>query len=165
VSLVLLILVSAAGCFEADSPTAPSQPRNEVRVGDVTFTAGRVSLYRDFMPPVLDPGPDGGRPLGGAIEVEAANRGSRPQRFHVAASVYDQAGTRHPVTAVARDMTHLMVGDGSLGPGEVRRFEVVLSGGPYLAVGSRAFVVLQFVRQDGDEGTIRTGDVEVTATH
>ena len=164
-ALLLLAVVLCAGCFEDGSPTAPSEPRADVRINDVTFTATSVSLSRDFMPIVLVPGRDGGGALTGVIAVGAANRGSREARFSVAASVYDHAGTRHLATAVPRLAGRLAVWDGSIAPGQGLEFEVALSNGPYLAVGSLAFVVLQFTAQDGDDGTIRTEYVEITASY
>ena len=154
------------GCFENGSPTAPSEPRQEARVAGVTFTVTGVALTRDFMPVVLEPGPDGGRPLTGVVRVSALAVGGNDQRrFYAGAVVFDQEGNGHRLSAVVRERDALTLWDGSLAPGETKALEVALSGGPFLPVGSRAGVVVEWTAQNGDRGTLHIPGVEVAATH
>ena len=167
-ALTLAIAVSACG---GDSPTSPSDLKETVNVGDVSFGVNRTTLWRDFMPVVREPGPDGGARMAGWIVVRAANQG-REASFTLEASVYDGAGNRHPVTVVAHDYDREtqfpgqeVLWTGSIGSGAVQWLELRLSAGPYLPVGSRAYVVLQWSERGGGRGSMRTAEVEIGGTY
>jgi len=161
--LLPAVLLTAEGCFAPPTLNAPSSPRTEVRVGSISFTITGASLNRDFAPRVLDPGPDGGGTLGGLVNIRVHNAGQDNHRFSATAAVYDEHDERHGVTAVPRMAGQLLVWDGTIAPGGTVDLEVAIGNGPYVKVGTRLSVVLMFVSQDGDTGTLRTPPIEVHA--
>jgi len=170
VGLALAASIALAACG-GDSPTSPSNLKETVKVGGVSFTVIRTTLGRDFMPIVENPGPDGGRQLAGTIIVRAANEG-RATAFTLAASVYDAKGTKHPVTIVAHDYDREtlfpgsdIIWPGSMAAGGIQWLELRLTGGPYLAVGSRAYVVLDWTDEGRHKGSMRTAEVEIGGTY
>ena len=162
----------AIGACGGDSPTSPSNLKETVKVGDVSFSVIRTTLGRDFMPIVEKPGPDGGRPLAGTIVVRATNDG-RATAFTLAASVYDAKGTKYPVTVVAHDYDREtlfpgsdIIWPGSIAAGAIQWLELRLTNGPYLAVGSRAYVVLDWSEgAAGRKGSMRTAEVDIGGSY
>jgi len=169
-TLALTAAAAIAACG-GDSPTSPSNLKDTVKVGDVSFSVIRASLFRDFMPIAVNPGPDGGRRLAGVVIVRAGNEG-RPAAFTLGASVYEANGTRHAVTVVAHDYDQEtllpgrdIVWAGTIGEGKVQWLELRLDAGPYLPVGSHAYVVLDWKEQGGRTGSMRTAEVEIAGTY
>jgi len=170
ITLALAASIAIAACG-GDSPTSPSNLKDTVKVGDVSFSVIRTTLARDFMPIVVNPGPDGGKPLAGTVIVRAGNDGGGTS-FALGASVYDASGTRHAVTVAAHDYDQEtlfpgrdIIWTGTIGPGRIQWLELRLSGGPYLAVGSRAYVVIDWTEQGGRTGSMRTADVDIGGTY
>jgi hypothetical protein len=162
---VFIVIVSAAGgCREDPIPTAPSDLEGRVKVSDVFFSVASVALHRDFMPVVLNPGPDGGRPLAGSVLVRIVNDGG-DDRFAVRATVFDAEGKGSPVDAVPHEHAKFLVWDGSIEAGGTRVIEVRLSGGPYLPPKTRASIRLEWIAKDGDRGSVVTPPAEVVATY
>ena len=164
-----LILASVAdGC---GSPSAPSNLRQDVTIAGVTFTHVSVFLGRDFMPIVVNPGPDGGRPLGGVVELGVRSTGPANQ-FTLQAAVYDSQGRRYPLTATPHDADRErqspgqpFVWDGTVARDATLTLRVVLSDGPYLAVDSRVYVVLELTGQGGQKGALRTAETRIVGTY
>jgi hypothetical protein len=171
-SPLIIALALAAGLVGCSwHPTAPSDLDQHVTIADCRFQINRASFFRDFMP-VVGPsrGPDGGRPLTGVVELTLENEG-RSNRFSATTSVYDEDDRRYAIAAVPHDADaerreqRTVVWDGLIDHGDVRHIEVRLSEGPYLAVGSRVFVVLDWTAEHGGRGALRTQRTEITGTY
>ena len=170
VAIAVTVALALAGCG-GDSPTSPSDLEETVRVGEVSFSVNRASLGRDFMPIVVNPGPDGGTRLRGTVLVRAANEG-QAVAFTVSAKVYDGKHTSYPVTVVAHDHDQETLNPGrevlwpgTIAAGGVQWVELRFTDGPYLPVGSRAAVVLTWLERGGRTGSMRTAEVEIGGTY
>lgn len=168
-ALALVVLCVACG---ASSPTAPSSLKTSLDLAGTAFSVQSVALARDFMPIQPNAGPDGGGPLTGVVQLRLEHHGS-PVDFTLVAKVCEESGTtRYPVTLVAHDYDAEndlqkvpTYWDGHVGAAQIRHIELRLGDGPYLAPGSKAFVVVEVSERGGDKGSFRTAAVTIGRTN
>jgi hypothetical protein len=134
------------------------------KVGDVTITVVDSYYWRDWMPDVSDPGPDGGSPLNVKIQIRLDNTLGADTFLFFNITVCDKDNHAHPValrTPLGKDKRDW---DGSLAAGEIKTIELRTSKGPYIAAGSRIRTVVNWKDKNGNKGSVATQDLKIHRT-
>jgi len=158
---VFIVAVASASC--SGSPSAPSDLGPSETIGSVTVEALNASYWRDFMPIVQKPGPDGGSPLMAAIAVRVTNDGPASTSLSLSGTIHE-SGTGHAMTASAVDRQTGRPWNGVILGQTTLVVDVSLRDGPYLPVGSRAFAVITFEDVFRRSVSIRAPEGEIRAT-
>jgi len=127
----------------------------EIRVLDAYF-------WRDFMPIVSRPGPDGGSPLRVRVRLSVDNSRGVENKFSFRAVIVDEKGQSHPITF--RGTQRGMMWDGEINTSEVREIELVAADGPYLPAGSGVHVEITWTDRKGDSVIVRTPVAQINRT-
>ncbi|MFB3854408.1 MAG: hypothetical protein ACE148_11365 [Vicinamibacterales bacterium] len=160
--LLLVALSSAASC--SGSPTEPSELGPSQTIGSVTVEALSASYWRDFMPIVQKPGPDGGSPLTAAVTIRVTNGGPASTSFVVSGAIRDSENASHAMTASATDRRTGLPWSGVVLGQATLEINVSLRDGPFLPVGSRVFAVITLEDVLRRSISIRAPEGEIRAT-
>jgi len=164
------LLLAAAACAvlggavtevtAADAAARPAAPKipPSVRLGKCKLTLGTPYLWRDFMPIVAKPGPDGGSPLYTTCELVIDNSaGAKAVRFSWSAVVRDEAGKEHPLAVQGKKAV--------VPAHKTSRIRIVDRNGPYLKAGSTCTLILKIVTPGGKVHRLRAKPTPIQATH
>ncbi len=188
-SLLVLAALTQAPLRAADPPpTMPYQDvaligkeRDPVAVGATAISILRTYFWRDWMPVVAKPGPDGGSPLRGRLQFWVDNTRGPATSIAVKIHLMDEKGRTHPVSIrvepnyrvfspevmdqfQAGDLAtreklmgeYRLIWDGTLEAGEARVVEFGFSDGPYLPARSRVRVEVTWTEDQGRTVLMRT---------
>lgn len=169
-----------------DSPVDPPFVLAEVqasRLGGCEIRVLAAYFWRDFMPIVSRPGPDGGSPLRARIKMRLDNSRGADSQFSFRAVIVDEKGQPHPapfrVVSQGRvpsdpdpggkNKRTFAIGHDEMWPVEVKRSEIrevelVTADGPYLPVGSSVHVDITWTGQKGDPVIVRTPNGQIRRT-
>ncbi len=152
------------------SPTAPSgnttTPPNlatSVSIGSASFTVTSAYFWRDWMPVVGNPGPDGGSPLMAVINVTIDNAGAA-DRATLLCTVRDSSGKNYLVTTTVVNAATGKDWDGTILPNTRTNLSITLRDGPYLPVKSTVMAVLTWNNGSTRVASMRTPEVQVQQT-
>lgn len=160
-----------------------------VQSGNCKIKALGTYFWRDWMPIVRRPGPDGGSPLHARVKLSLDNSAGEANQFSFRATIVDDKGQSYsvpfrvlpnfrvlPDDVFKRYRTYddeakkavinkyNVIWDGRLNPGEARDVELVTTEGPYLPVGSRIHVRIEWTDKKGDTVVVRTPDAPIERT-
>jgi hypothetical protein len=127
----------------------------EIRVLDAYF-------WRDFMPVVSRPGPDGGSPLRAKVKLRIDNSRGVDDKLSFKAMIVDEKGQTHP--AAFRVIQHGGTWGGEIGMSDVRQIELTTEEGPYLPVGSAVHVEITWTDGKGDSAVVKTPVLQISRT-
>ncbi|MFH1022602.1 MAG: M56 family metallopeptidase [Planctomycetota bacterium] len=130
-------------------------------VGDCKIKTGDVYFWRDWMPVVDNPGPDGGSPLHAKVAVELDNSAGKKDvnlswNMHVA-TVGNNGKFFPGEDPKARDTITVHAGKKLV-------VELVTRDGPYLKVGAEVVAALRFWDGSGKAALVRTATAKVERT-
>ena len=148
---------------QPSSANARSLPTSVV-INDVRIEATSASFWRDWMPMVSRPGPDGGSPLYSLVRFQFHNTGTTTRRFSFTAEVHDGTGGIHAVPFRIMRTYSGPPWNGEIGPGERRDIEILSHDGPYLQIRSRVFAVVTWSDGQGGRGVLRSPDGSIDQT-
>jgi hypothetical protein len=132
------------------------------RIGGCEIKVLDAYFWRDFMPVVSRPGPDGGSPLRAKLKLSIDNSRGAENRFSLKAVFIDEKGQSHP--ASFRVMQHGGVWGSEIKTSEVREIELVTAEGPYLPVGSGVHVEITWTDRKGESVLVRSPVLPVNRT-
>jgi hypothetical protein len=161
-----------------------------VQCGKCRITVLGTYFWRDWMPIVRSPGPDGGSPLHARVKVSLDNSAGDANKFTFRTAIVDDKGQSYPVAfhvfSNSRNLSdnnakshrtysietekapvtgeYNMIWDGGLNPGEIREIELTTAEGPYLAAGSRVHLRIEWTDQKGDTAALSTPDEFIERT-
>ena len=180
---ICLCPVLASGINSRSDPPLVLAETAVSRLGACEIRVLNVSFWRDFMPIVSRPGPDGGSPLHARIKLILDNSRGADNQFSFRAVIVDGKGQPHPVPFRVITQTgspsdpnldgkskrtsataHGAVWDGGIKRSEIREVELVTADGPYLPVGSSIHVEITWTDQKGDSVIVRTQDGQIRRT-
>jgi hypothetical protein len=191
VNWTLLVCLIAGGAVpDTVAQTARVvEKRSKALLGKCEITVTEVYFWRDWMPIVSRPGPDGGSPLHSRVRVRMDNSKGEANRYSFKAVVVDARGQAYAVTpkvlpnfrVLPDEVANVYRGfdeqtkedviakynvewDGVLKPGESRVVELATSDGPYLPVRSRIHMEITWTNQKGDSVTVKTPEAEIDRT-
>jgi len=131
-------------------------------LGKLKATIRIAEPYRDFMPRVQEPGPDGGAPLIAIMNVELDNTGGPAGKVGWSIFIRDAKGRDHrlPVElqAPAADW------NGQVNAGQKLGVTFRCHHGPYLPVGSACHMLIRLTTPDGKTTWIRTKPLKIGRT-
>lgn len=160
-----------------------------VKLGDCRITVSRAYFWRDWMPIVSHPGPDGGSPLRAKISFWVDNSKGQKVQMALNAVAVDHKGQRYPLNihilpnylllpddvakafkgfdepakkrAIAK---YRVMWDSVLYAGETRAVEVAGSDGPFLPAGSAVRVDVTWTDAKGRSAVVPTPLQQITRT-
>jgi hypothetical protein len=157
--------------------------------GACRITVVGTSFWRDWMPIVSKPGPDGGSPLHVRVKLSVDNSTGGANKLSFRAEIVDHKGQSYSApfrvlpnfrvlpddvfksyrtydvqTKKAVDAKYNVMWDGGLDPGESREVELATAEGPYLPVGSSIHVRIEWTDKKGGMAVARTPDEPIKRT-
>lgn len=169
----LFVIFLIAGCSGSSSvsqakPDAEASPSVDsvqhssegtaAALGNCRIIVQETNVWRDWMPIVDKPGPDGGSPLHVKIRLRLDNSAGDEKKLSFEAAVVDDKGQSHAIDA------HYVQWNGELKHGESRAVELSAADGPYVPVGSSVRVVMTWTDQAGDSLTLSTPESTIFRT-
>jgi hypothetical protein len=170
-------------------PARDSAKDTTVRCGKCRITVLGTYFWRDWMPIVRSPGPDGGSPLHARVKLSLDNSAGNANTFTYRAAIVDNKGQSYSVpfrifpnfrdlpddnsksrrtnsigTEKAVPSQFNATWDGGLDPGEIREIELATAEGPYLSVGSSIHVRIEWTDKTGDMAVFSTPDEPIERT-
>jgi hypothetical protein len=170
-------------------PPRISGKDNTVASGACRIAVVGTSFWRDWMPIVGKPGPDGGSPLHARVKLSLDNSAGDAGKLSFRVVIVDQNGQSYSSTfrvlpnfrvlpdeifkacrnyddeakkaAIAK---YNVLWDGGINPGEVREVELATAEGPYLPVGSSIHVRIEWTDQKGNTVVVRSPDEPIKRT-
>lgn len=172
-----LCLVLAAGITLVLAKSAAAKlDACEISVLDIYF-------WRDFMPIVSRPGPDGGSPLRAKVKLSLDNSRGADNEFSFKTVVVDEEGRVYPVSfrVMPRNRvpsyrtpdegakrtiaaSHDVMRNVEVKRSEISEIELITAEGPYLPVGSSIHVEITWTDQKGDSVIVRTPVAQINRT-
>lgn len=159
------------------------------QLGACKISILQTYFWRDWMPIVSRPGPDGGSPLRAKVNLSFDNSRGGDNKFSFQVVIMDDKGQTHPVPfrvlpnyrvlpdAVIKSYRNLdeeakravaakyhVMWNGELKAGEIREVGLSTAEGPYLPVGSRIHAEITLTDQKGDSVKVRTPDERINRT-
>ncbi len=161
-TLVLLMSFAMGGISIDESRGDPCQRGDEANglrtaswLGDLEITLLSAVFWRDWMPEVEKPGPDGGSALHAKIRLLLDNSKGGAGRLHWGVVLCDEGGRAY---SVAWESEPVRQGDSKdsavLFAGQVKTIELVTRGGPYLPSGSKVFAVVRMKDHENNFGCV-----------
>jgi len=158
-------------------------------LGACRMTVVGASFWRDWMPIVSKPGPDGGSPLHVRVKLSLDNSAGEANKLSFRAAIVDRNGQSYPAPFrvlpnfrvlpddVSRSYRtydveakkaalskYSVVWDGGLIPGETREVELATAEGPYLPAGSSIHVRIEWTDKKGNTVVVKTPDEPIKRT-
>jgi hypothetical protein len=166
-SICLLIMpflgpVLALGANLRVDPTQVTSRGTTSRIGVCEIRVLDAYFWRDFMPIVSHPGPDGGSPLRARVRLSVDNSRGVENKFSFRTVVVDEKGQSHPITF--RGTQRGMMWDGEIKTSELREIELVAADGPYLPAGSGVHVEITWTDRKGDSVIVGTPVAQINRT-
>jgi len=166
---VILFLLSPSVFAEKNpyyiDPPGVSQNADRAELGGCTITILTASLWRDWMPIVSRPGPDGGSPLYGKISVKIDNSKDQDQVLSFQVKIIDEKVQTYSVPLrIVSTSTNPGQLDGRIAAGAVMQYELSTDSGPYLPAGSTVHVEITVTNQKGESATVKSRDVVIDRT-
>jgi hypothetical protein len=142
------------------------------KIGACEISVLDTYFWRDFMPIVSRPGPDGGSPLRAKVKLSIDNSRGPDNKFSFEAAIVDDRGQIYPVPFRIMEQgrmsssatTRGAMWDGEIKTAEVREIVLVTAEGPYLQVGSSIHVEMTWTDRKGDSAVVRTPDGQIRRT-
>jgi hypothetical protein len=181
--------------LSAEINRIPNRARNAakdtvVQCGKCRITVLGTYFWRDWMPIVRSPGPDGGSPLHVRINLSLDNSSGDVNKLTFRAAIVNDKGQSYSVPFrispsfgdlagnVSKSPRIYSIGtpkagtgnsdgemwDGGLNPGEIREIELAIADGPYLPVGSSVHVEIECSDKQGNMAVARTPDESIERT-
>jgi hypothetical protein len=188
-TLMVCLIAGAASPAATAQITRIVEKRAKALLGKCQITVTAIYSWRDWMPIVSSPGPDGGSPLHSKVSVRMDNSEGEANRYSFKAVVVDARGRSYPVTpkvlpnfrVLPDEVANVYRGfdeqtkegviakynvewDGVLKAGESRVVELAMSDGPYLPIGSRIHMEITWTNQKGESATVKTPEAEINRT-
>jgi hypothetical protein len=157
-----------------------------VQCGKCRITVLGIYCWRDWMPIVTKPGPDGGTPLYASVRLTLDNSAGDATELAFRAAIVDSKGQSYPVSFEIRPAARPFTDDisksfrisgiakdsaivptfrdswnGKLNGGEIREIGIAAVDGPYLPAGSRVHVLMECTDKTGNTVVITTPDVRI----
>lgn len=148
----------------------------EISVLDIYF-------WRDFMPIVSRPGPDGGSPLRAKVKLSLDNSRGADNEFSFKTVVVDEEGRVYPVSfqVMPRNRvpsyrtpderakrtiaaSHDVMRNVEVKRSEISEIELITAEGPYLPAGNSIHVEITWTDQKGDSVIVRTPVAQINRT-
>jgi hypothetical protein len=146
----------------------PAVPTDEAtaqaQVGTCAIRVLDAFFWRDWMPVVSDPGPDGGSPLYAKIRLRLKNHGMHAAVLAYEVTLYDRQGQTYAPQFEALPDAFGDAWDGVLAAGETREVVLLSNDGPYLPPGSRISAFVAWNTTDGAYGLVQTPAAAVART-
>lgn len=187
--LAVGLIAGCRGAVLAAETNANSQESAAVELGKCKITILSAYAWRDWMPIVDHPGPDGGSPLLAKVILRVDNPGRDAIKLSYRAVILDEKGQSHAAAfntmpnfrvlpdAIAESYRNLdekgrkeanakynVMWDGSLMAGESRLVEIITGEGRYLPVGSRIRVEIKWTDSKGESVVVRTPEAVIERT-
>ncbi len=164
VGLVMLPSCGGSPVSPSDSPTTPPGLSTSISMGSVSLRATGATFWRDWMPIVQNPGPDGGSALMATIDITVESTGAANRFTLTTPAIRDSSGKNYPTTVSAIETASGGAWDGTAPANTRFQIHITLREGPYLAVDSQVFAVLTWTDQAGRVASMRTADGHIRAT-
>jgi len=187
--LAACLIATWPGPASVSQTTTVVEKGAKVQLGKCEITVTEIYFWRDWMPIVSHPGPDGGSPLHARARLWMDNSKGDASKFSFKAVVVDANGQSHPVApkllpnfrVLPDEVANAYRGydektkkdaiakynvewDGVLKPGESRVVELATAEGPYLPVRSLIHMEITWTNQKGDSVTVRTPEAQINRT-
>ena len=171
----------AAGANPYYDPAWMLEKATVVQLGKCKIMVLRTYSWRDWMPIVATPGPDGGSPLRIRVSLRFDNSGGEAEKLSYRTFIVDSKGQSYPVNFRVLPNYHVLpdeiakaypsyddeasksvlvkynvIWDGTLKAGETRDTELVANKGPYLPVGSNIQVRIEWSDGKGNAAVLQT---------
>ncbi len=168
-SKLMLAAFAATGCGsdtdggpEALSPAATPPPNlsQSGNVGNVTISIIGASFWRDWMPEVSKPGPDGGSPLQSRISIRLDSDDANDSVLSFDVRIYDANKQVYATRYSVKSGPGERAWDGRLSA-QSDVVELVTREGAYLPVGEKVVAVINWSDQNGNTGSVVTREAEV----
>ena len=166
---MMLAALAAIGCGSngnggpeslSAAATPPPNLSQSTRVGSVTVNVIGASFWRDWMPEVTKPGPDGGSPMQSRISLRLDGAEANDSMLNFNVRIYDANGHVHATRYSAESGTGNRAWDGTLSA-KSEVIELVSRQGAYLPVGEKIVAVITWSDQNGNTGSVVTREGEV----
>jgi hypothetical protein len=172
IAAFLMILLACVGCRVDRDNNLPSSPtllpifslETAATIGDVSITILEASYWRDWMPEVENPGPDGGSPLRGVIRLRLDNSKGDQNKLSFTTVIYDEEKRAHAVDFFVLPDPQGNVWNGSVASGEIKEIQIQTETGPYLSVGTRISTVINWTDQGQNDASLRTLETPIKRT-
>jgi hypothetical protein len=194
--IFLIFFLSLAPCsiFAAEAnpyynPLWRSSDSESYQLGDCRIRVLHTYYWRDWMPIVSSPGPDGGSPLRAKINLAFDNSKGGDNSFSFQVVIMDSKGQSYPVpfkilpnyrvlpedvVKSYRDMNeeakkaaivqYNVFWNGRLKAGEIREVVLATSEGPYLPVKSRIQAEITWTDEKGNVVKVKTAEEPINRT-
>jgi hypothetical protein len=163
VLLLSLTLVSyASGSEPYMSRLAPltmdGQAMSDLKItlDEIDISIRQARFWRDWMPEVDDPGPDGGSRLYTEISLELENRGSSEARLSFVALLHTGENTSNPITLDAVSIGNNTDWPGKLEAGEIRLILLRGRTGPHVPVDKTIWCEIIWQDHNGNRASVAT---------
>jgi len=158
-------------------------------LGNCRITMTEAIAWRDWMPIVEQPGPDGGSPLHAKIRLWLDNSAGDLTRLSYEAVIVDEKGTTHtlplnvlPNFRVLPDdlrtsfksldddtrkksmSKYNVIWNGVLNKGESREVELISAEGPYIPAGSRVRIEMIMKNRKGKRQVLKSSEISIRRT-
>ncbi len=131
------------------------------RVGDVIITLRQTRFWRDWMPEVEAPGPDGGSPLYADLHLELENTGDHAATLQFEAVLHRADETTTPISLEITASGDTSGWRGPLGAGERRLISLSGRRGPYVPAGEPFRCELRWRDHSAHTGSVMTGEQRI----
>jgi hypothetical protein len=192
--LCFILCATCAGAASSlekkpDGKTGGNLSGSPVFLGNCRITITEASVWRDWMPIVEHPGPDGGSPLHARIRIWLDNSAGGLISLSYQSVIADEKGKSYALplhvlpnfrvlpeslrdsfksldeeTRKKSLTRYNVVWNGVLKKGESREVEFVSAEGPYIPVGSRVHVEMTIKDQSGNSLVLKSPETSVGKT-
>ncbi|OEU76808.1 MAG: hypothetical protein BA864_07255 [Desulfuromonadales bacterium C00003093] len=132
------------------------------RIESLTVNIIKSYAYRDWMPIVLRPGPDGGSPLFLGVAILLHNQGKSPLCIEKDAYIETEEGGQYPI--MLENLSEGPTWPVNINAGQTIQTFIGTRSGPYLPVGSQFHLIIRLVANSGETTTVRIPDIVVGKT-
>lgn len=160
----MIAICSSPVAFEELSSVSLANTWGNAVIGDVEITVLDVSYWRDWMPDVSDPGPDGGSPLRTKIQAQLHNSGKVDASLGFDAVLYDEDNHSYTIEFDTVVDKEVHAWDGLVSAGEIDTIEFVARNGPYTIVGTRIKTTFTWRDENNNTAILNVSTSEVVRT-
>jgi hypothetical protein len=171
-----------------NSGASENQP-GAVYLGKCRITIIEASIWRDWMPIVENPGPDGGSPLHARIRIWLDNSAGELTRLSFQAVIADDQAHHYALSLHALPNLRILpenvrksfnaldresrkkltskyniIWNGVLNKGETREVEFISAEGPYIPAGSHAHIEITMSDQKGNRQVLKSSESTIGRT-
>lgn len=162
--LFLIVTIVIAGMFfksEANEVSMASIDASETKgnIEDCVITLLDAYIWRNWMPFLESPEPDGGSPLHISVRLRFDNSKGKTTKLSLSAVVLGEDNMQYPVVFDAVRDKHENLWDGTVAGGDNKNIEMLAKGGPPLRVGTKSSLLMTFTNRVGAKVSLKTPEL------